>query len=125
MLILRGQDRHQMQFYTLEDRIAPDNPVRFVDAFVDKIDPDKLGFAVRTVKTEGRPAYESKLFLKIYLYGYLNGIRSSRKLERECGRNTELQWLTGNCSPIITALRIFVRIIRKHSKGCLNSLYCF
>lgn len=99
MLILRGQDRHQMQFYTLEDRISQDNPVRFVDAFVDKIELDKLGFEVCTVKTEGRPAFEARLFLKIYLYGYQNGIRSSRKLEGECGRNTEFQWLTGNLQP--------------------------
>lgn len=125
MLILRGQDRHQMQFYTLEDRIAPDNPVRFVDAFVDKIEPDKLGFAVRTVKTEGRPAYESKLFLKIYLYGYLNGIRSSRKLERECGRNTELQWHTGNLQPNYHSIADFRKDNPKALKGVFKLFELF
>lgn len=125
MLILRGQDRHQMQFYTLEDRIAPDNPVRFVDAFVDKIELNKLGFVLRTIKTEGRPAFEPRLFLKIYLYGYLNGIRSSRKLERECGRNTELQWLTGNLQPNYHSIADFRKDNPKALKGMFKLFVLF
>jgi hypothetical protein len=78
---------------SLEDTIAADNPVRFIDAFVNSIDLVKIGFTLRVLKTEGRPSFDTKVFLKIYLYGYLNGIRSSRKLERECFRNIEVQWL--------------------------------
>jgi transposase len=92
-------DRLQLQFSSLEDSIAFDNPVRFLDAFVDKLELDKLQFAPQSFKNEGRPAFEQKIFLKIYLYGYLNGIRSSRKLERECIRNIELQWLLSGQKP--------------------------
>ena len=94
-----GQDRLQLEFVSLEDRISKDNAVRFIDAFVEEIDLNKLGFVVKTIKSEGRPAYDSKMFLKIYLYGYLNRLRSSRSLERECSKNLELQWLTCNLQP--------------------------
>ena len=65
-------------FSTLEMQIEQDNPVRFVDAFVDHLDLSQLGFVVSALKTEGRYAFESKLFLKIYLNGYLNELRSRR-----------------------------------------------
>jgi transposase len=78
---------------SLEDTIAADNPVRFIDAFVNSIDLVKIGFTLRVLKTEGRPSFDTKVFLKIYLYGYLNGIRSSRRLEKETLRNLEMQWL--------------------------------
>ena len=119
MLIIKGQDRHQMAFFCLEDRIDADNPVRFVEAFVERIELDKLGFIMRPPKTEGRPAYHPKLMLKIYLYGYLNNLRSSRKLERECGRNTELQWLTGNLQPNYHSIADF----RKDNPDALRSLF--
>ena len=67
-----------MIFSTLEIKIEQDNPVRFVDAFVDHLDLSQLGFVVSALKTEGRYAFESKLFLKIYLNGYLNELRSRR-----------------------------------------------
>jgi transposase len=86
-------DRNQVQFSSFEERISKDNPVRFIDAFVDKLDLTKLDFISQTVKTEGRPAFEHAVYLKLYLYGYLNGLRSSRKLERECVRNIEVHWL--------------------------------
>ena len=69
------------------------NPVRFTDAFSGQLDLVKLGFIINTLKVEGRPIYQSSIFIRIYLYGYLNGIRSSRKLEREYTRNIEIQWL--------------------------------
>jgi len=90
MDFIKGNNRDQMTFSNLEMQIEQDNPVRFVDAFGEHLDLSQLGFVVNQLKTEGRPAYESKLFLKIYLYGYLNGIRSSRRLEKECIRNLEL-----------------------------------
>jgi transposase len=88
---ITGISRHQMRISSLEDAISPDNQVRFIDAFVSFVDLSKLGFSVQTLKKEGRPSYNSQVFLKIYLYGYLNGLRSSRKLEKECFRNIEMQ----------------------------------
>ena len=76
MDFIKGNNRDQIVFSTLEMQIGPENPVRFVDAFVEHLEMEKLGFAVYSLKKEGRPGFESKLFLKIYLYGYLNGIRS-------------------------------------------------
>jgi transposase len=94
-----SKNRHQIEFTSLDDLIEADNTVRFVDAFVDKLELNQLGFTLNTLKKEGRPSYQSNLFLKIYIYGYLNGIRSSRKLEKECTRNIELQWLCSGLRP--------------------------
>ncbi|MEC5158278.1 transposase [Chryseobacterium sp. MP_3.2] len=80
---ITGIARNQMVFTSLEDSISEDNSVRFVDAFVENIDLKALGFVLQTLKTEGRPSFNTQTFLKIYLYGYLNGLRSSRKLEKE------------------------------------------
>ena len=87
-------------FSPLEIKIEQVNLVRFVDAFVDHLDLSQLGFVVSALKTESRPAFESKLFLKIYWYGYLNGIGSSRRLEMEFIRNMELQ-CSYNCTNFI------------------------
>ncbi len=96
---IQGISRQQMQFSSLEDTISQDNPVRFIDAFVNTICLEKIGFTAKVLKSEGRPSFDSKIFLKIYLYGYLNGIRSSRKLEKECQRNLEMQWLLEAITP--------------------------
>ena len=90
---ITGIPRNQMTIASLESSISKDNPIRFIDAFVENIDLKALGFEVQTLKTEGRPSFDTKIFLKLYLYGYLNGLRSCRKLEKECVRNTEMQWL--------------------------------
>ena len=82
-----------MTITSLESSVSTDNPIRFIDAFVENINLKALGFEVQTLKSEGRPSFDTKIFLKLYLYGYLNGLRSSRKLEKECIRNTEIQWL--------------------------------
>lgn len=84
-------NRQQYEFINLEDCIDTDNPVRFIDAFVDKLDLTRVGFKINKLNAEGRPSFHSGLFLKIYIYGYMNGIRSTRKLERECARNVEMQ----------------------------------
>ena len=99
MNFVTGTSRHQTYFATLDDQVAVDNPVRLVDAFVDKLQLQKLGFTNTVHKSEGRPPYEPAVLLKLYLYGYLNKIRSSRKLERECVRNIELQWLLKQLQP--------------------------
>ena len=79
--------------------MTSDNPVRLIDAFVDKLDLQKLGFTHTVHKSEGRPSFAPAVFLKLYLYGYLNKIRISRKLEKECSRNIELQWLIKQLVP--------------------------
>ena len=84
MQIISSHQRHQLEFGCLDDKIAQDNPVRFIEAFVEHIDLVQLGFQARATQQEGRPGFDAKLFLKIYFYGYLNGIRSSRRLAKEC-----------------------------------------
>lgn len=99
MQFIQGNNRHQTYFTTLEDLVSPDNAVRLIDAFIDKLDLQKLGLSKTGHKSEGRPPYAPAVLLKLYLYGYLNKIRSSRKLEKECIRNKELQWLLQSLQP--------------------------
>jgi transposase/IS5 family transposase len=99
MQFIDGSNRHQSYFSTLEEQVSADNAVRLIDAFIDKLDLPRLGFTTTVHKSEGRPPYAPGVLLKLYLYGYLNKIRSSRKLEKECSRNIELQWLLQNLQP--------------------------
>jgi transposase len=92
-------DRSQVEMLSLEQMIGPEDPVRFVDLFVEKLDLPSLGFQVKTLKNEGRPAFHPRVLLKLYFYGYLNGLRSSRRMEKECRRNLEVMWLLGRLSP--------------------------
>ena len=98
---VEGIDRNQSSLFPaeLEDYVAGDNPVRAVDAFVDGLDLGKLGFGRVNPLEKGRPCYHPATLLKIYIYGYLNRVPSSRRLERECQRNIELVWLTGQLAP--------------------------
>lgn len=98
---VEGADRDQTFLLppSLEDYVDEDNPVRVVDAYVDELDLGELGFASVEPKATGRPAYHPAMMLKIYIYGYLNQVQSSRRLEREAGRNIELMWLTGHLAP--------------------------
>jgi transposase len=77
----------------LDDYLGDDNPVRAIDVFVDELDLVELGFRGVEPQATGRPAYHPATLLKIYIYGYLNRVQSSRRLERECQRNIELVWL--------------------------------
>jgi transposase len=97
---IEGRDRDQATLFPerLDEAIDTDNPVRVVDAFIDALDMPELGFDVVPEAT-GRPGYHPATMLKIYRYGYLNQVQSSRRLERECGRNVELMWLTGQLTP--------------------------
>jgi transposase len=90
--------------------IEQENPVRFIEAFVEKLDLIQLGFVIKELKKEGRPSYDAKVFLKLYFYGYLNGIRSSRRLERECKRNIELQWLICKLIPNYHSIADFRKV---------------
>ncbi len=93
---VQGQDRAQTSLLpaSLEDYVDADNPARIIEAFVEALDLGALGFAIVPAAT-GRPSYHPATLLKLYIYGYLNRIQSSRRLERECQRNVELMWLTG------------------------------
>ncbi len=97
----RGLDRHQTLLLPerLEDYIAADNPVRFLDAFVGALDLRALGFAHALVQNTGSPPYDPADLLRLYLYGYLHRVRSSRLLEAECQRNVEVLWLLGKLAP--------------------------
>jgi transposase len=96
-----GLDRSQTLLFPerLEDYIAPENPVRFLDAFVAKLDLRSLKFAKANCANTGRPPYDPAALLKLYLYGYLHRVRSSRTLEAECHRNVEVIWLLGKLTP--------------------------
>ena len=98
---VEGEDRSQAILFpeSLDDYIAADNPVRVVDLFVEELDLRKLGFDGMQPEVTGRPSYHPATLLKIYIYGYLNRIQSSRRLERETQRNVELIWLTGRLMP--------------------------
>lgn len=99
MQFIQGKSRHQTYFTTADEQVSANNAVRLMDAFVDKLELQKLGFTNTVHKSEGRPPYQPAVLLKLYLYGYLNKIRSSRKLEKECFRNLELQWLLQGLLP--------------------------
>jgi transposase len=98
---IEGEDRNQSTLFPelLDDYIAEDNPVRVIDVFVDELDLAELGFGRVDPKVTGRPAYHPSTLLKLYIYGYLNRVQSSRRLEREAQRNVELMWLTERLSP--------------------------
>jgi transposase len=98
---IRGVDRAQTLLLpeTIEDYVAPENPVRFIDAFVASLDLHALGFARAIAAYTGRPAYDPGTLLRLYLYGYLHRLRSSRQLEKECHRNLELIWLVRRLAP--------------------------
>jgi transposase len=97
---VEGENRDQPTLLPscLDDYVGEDNPARVVDVFVDELDLADLGFVVMPAAT-GRPAYHPATLLKLYIYGYLNRVPSSRRLEREAGRNVELMWLTGKLAP--------------------------
>ena len=98
---IQGEDRTQSTLLPelLDDYVADTNPVRVVDVFVDELDLGKLGFEGVDPAATGRPSYHPEVLLKIYIYGYLNRIQSTRRLEREAQRNVELMWLTGRLMP--------------------------
>jgi transposase len=98
---IEGQSRHQATLFpeTLDELIAADAPVRVVDAFVGMLNLQELGFSKAAPQRTGRPSYAPADLLKLYLYGYLNRVRSSRALERECRRNVEVLWLVNRLAP--------------------------
>jgi len=104
---------------TIEEYVAPDNPVRFIDAYVNTLDMEKLGFTHSTPQELGRPSYNPKDLCKLYLYGGLNHIRSSRKLERECKTNLEAMWLLKGLAPDFKTIADF----RKDNPSAIGALF--
>ena len=108
---VEGEDRTQGVLLPefLDDYVAEDNPVRVIEVFVDELDLGALGFDGVSPASTGRPAYHPATLLKVYLYGYLNRVQSSRRLERETQRNIELMWLTGRLMPDFKTIADFRR----------------
>jgi transposase len=115
MMHIAGQDRSQLLLLpeSLDDYVGPENPVRFIEAFVDGLDLTAAGFARVTPKRTGRPGYAPADLLKLYIYGYLNRIRSSRRLEAETHRNIEVIWLLRHLKPDFKTIADFRRDNRK------------
>ena len=118
-----GQNRKQQLLLppSLDEYVSEDNPVRGIDAYVGLLDWRGLGFADtrKSKRSDGQKAYHPTLLLKIYLYGYLNKIRSSRALEKECGRNIELMWLTEGLKPTYKTIADF----RKNNPKALKEVF--
>ena len=98
---VEGADRGQTTLFPecLQDWIGEDNTVRVIDVFVEELDLAGLGFGGVDPEATGRPSYHPSVLLKLYIYGYLNRVQSSRRLEHEAGRNVEVTWLTGRLVP--------------------------
>ena len=98
---IEGVGRNQTALFPerLEDWVSEDNPVRVIDVFVDELNLFYLGFERVAPQVTSRPSYHPSVLLKLYNYGYLNRVQSSRRLEREAGRNVEVMWLTGRLTP--------------------------
>jgi transposase len=108
---VEGEPRNQATLFPerIEDYIDEENPVRFIDYFVDGLDLEQLGFHGVNPKATGRPAYHPATMLKLYIYGYLNQVQTTRRLERESGRNIELMWLLGRLRPDFKTISNFRR----------------
>ncbi len=101
MPYIKGENRNQITLFPmiLDEYISEESYVRVIDAFIEKLDMEKIDILHHTAASKGRPGYDPRDMLKLYLYGYFNKIRSSRKLQTECGRNIELMWLLGKIVP--------------------------
>jgi transposase len=124
---IEGSNRDQLTLFpqSLEEYVSDDNPVRFIDAFVENLDLIDLGFKHSLLKETGRPPYHPGVLLKLYIYGYLNRIRSSRRLEQESHRNVEVIWLTGKLMPDHKTIANFRRDNREAIREICHSFTRF
>jgi hypothetical protein len=109
----------------LDDYVTDTNPVRVVDVFVDGLELFKLGFVRVEPAVTGRPSYHPPVLLKLYIYGYLNRLQSSRRLEKEAQRNVELMWLTGRLTPDFKAIATTAKTMVKPCAVPADNLSCF
>lgn len=121
MRFIIGENRNQMKMLheCLDDYIMKDSPVRVLDLFIEELDLGRLGFKRTRPNPKGRKPYDPKVLLKLYLYGYMNGIRTGRKLEVETKRNLEVMWLLGKLSPDFKTICDF----RKDNKNALKKVF--
>src|SRR6202162_5444479 len=121
MTHLSGHDRSQLLLLpeAVDDYVGPDNPVRFIDAFVDGLDLAAASFIHVEPKVTGRPGYSPADLLKLYIYGYLNRVRSSRRLEMESHRNIEVIWLLRSLKPDFKTIADF----RRDNRAAFRSVY--
>ena len=119
MSYVEGESRGQRILFpeALDEYVSEDNVVRFIDAFVDGLEMEELGFVHSAPKETGRPPYDPRDLLKLYIYGYLNRIRTGRTLERECQRNVELMWLVRKLRPDFKTIADFRKDNRQAFKG--------
>lgn len=118
MPYIKTFDRDQMMFCSWDSFVAPESTARIIDAFVNSLDLEQYG--VKTVAVEGRPSYEPKGMFKLYIYGYKNSIRSSRKLARACEVNIEVKWLMGGVEPDFRTISDFRKINIKALKAIFH-----
>lgn len=114
-----GKSRDQIQILSYEEMINEDNPVRVIDAFIDSLDMIKLGFKYAETKETGRKPINPAEMCKLYTYSYFNGIRSSRKIEKECKRNIEVMWLINNQTPHNRTISEF----RRSNKKAIENMF--
>jgi len=122
MAYLEGIDRNQTTYLvtSLDDFIGTENPVRVIDAFVNSLDLKKLGFIIYDSNKSGQCPYNRKVLLKLHIYGYVNGIRSSRKLEKEAERNIEIMWLINSLKPDHGTIAAFIKDNKKAFRNVLK-----
>lgn len=118
---IQGIDRKQLVLFpeAIDDYISAENPVRFIDAFVEVLDMKSMNFTRSEPADTGRPPYDPRDLLKLYIYGYLNHIRSSRNLEKECMRNVEVMWIMKRLTPDFKTIADF----RKDNVGCIRKVF--
>ncbi len=121
MNYIKGKDRHQYTMFPncIEDYVEADSPVRLFDAFVESLDMDALGFGRSKPNFEGRPSYDPRDLLRVYIYGYFYAVRSSRRLERECKCNIEVMWLINRLTPDFRTISDF----RKDNKEAISKTF--
>src|SRR5690606_17412620 len=118
MKFIIGKDRNQTEFFCLEQAVSQDNEVRLIDLFVSSIKLSDFGFEMNFIDN-GRPAYHPSDLLRLFIYGYLNRIRSSRQLEKECTRNIELMWLMKGLVPDHNTIANF----RKNNPKAIRKIF--
>ncbi|MGA3112056.1 MAG: transposase [Candidatus Bathyarchaeia archaeon] len=118
---VEGLNRNQTALFPemLEGYVDEDNPVRFIDGFVDNLNLEKLGFIHSIPSDLGRPSYNPSDLLKLHVYGYLNQVRSSRKLDRQCCRNVEIMWQMKKLAPDFKTIADF----RKDDVDCVKGMF--
>src|SRR6266568_5014698 len=124
MAHIAGQSRYQSTLFpeVPDDLVGQEHPVRVIDAFVDTLDLAQLGFSKVEAEATGRPPYLPGDLLKLYIYGYLNRVRSSRCLEREAARNVEVLWLINRVTPCFKTIADFRRV---HAKPIVSVCHAF